>query len=279
MTNSPNPFDKPLYLDKFGLQEPPYTTNPDERYLFLTATHQEAIQMCGSLITNRQGAGLIVGEHGTGKTTIMRRLYSLMRGAEGFQTAIIETAEHSPTIFQLVKEILETFGQECVGRDTQSRMDQLKRFLADRYREQQSCVLMIDEAQQMRSALLESLRGLLNFETNTGGKLLQILLFAMPQIMPKRRYAPSLFNRLVITQLERMSYEEMADMLRWRFQQAGGSAFPFDSPTLQTLFELSTGNPRTICGIAQVALEYAGTTDKPITPEIVSEVSKRRVLN
>ena len=143
--------------------------------------------MCGSLITNRQGAGLIVGEHGTGKTTIMRRLYSLMRGAEGFQTAIIETAEHSPTIFQLVKEILETFGQECVGRDTQSRMDQLKRFLADKYRENQTCVLMIDEAQQMRSALLESLRGLLNFETNTGGKLLQILLFAMPQIMPKRR--------------------------------------------------------------------------------------------
>ncbi|MCB0190167.1 MAG: hypothetical protein KDE31_38105, partial [Caldilineaceae bacterium] len=73
-----DPFARPAYLDKYGLKEPPYTTNPDERYLFLTEAHEEAIHMCGSIISNRQGAGLIIGEQGTGKTTIMRRLFSLM---------------------------------------------------------------------------------------------------------------------------------------------------------------------------------------------------------
>ena len=53
-----NPFSRPTYLDKFGLKEPPYTTNPDERYLFLTEVHEEAIHMCGRLISNREGAGL-----------------------------------------------------------------------------------------------------------------------------------------------------------------------------------------------------------------------------
>ena len=60
-------------------------------------------------------AGLIVGDHGTGKTTIMRRLTSLMRADARFRIAVIETAEHCPSLFQLVKEILESFGKECVG--------------------------------------------------------------------------------------------------------------------------------------------------------------------
>ena len=49
-----NPFAKPHYLDKFGLKEPPYSTIPDERYLFLTDNHQEAIHMCGRLINGRE---------------------------------------------------------------------------------------------------------------------------------------------------------------------------------------------------------------------------------
>ncbi len=118
-----DPFAKPKHLIKqFGLKEAPYTTNPDERYLYLTDNHREAVDMCGHIIQNKAGAGLIVGEQGTGKTTILRRIASLMRSDDSFRVAIIETAEHSPTLFQLVKEILESFGVECVGRDTQTRI-------------------------------------------------------------------------------------------------------------------------------------------------------------
>jgi general secretion pathway protein A len=121
-----NPFETAKYLTYYGLKEAPYTTNPDERYLYLTPNHREAIDMVGHIIENKEGAGLIVGEQGKGKTTIMRRMASLMNDAESFRAAIVETAEHSPTLFQLVKEILESFGVACVGRDTQTRVDQLK---------------------------------------------------------------------------------------------------------------------------------------------------------
>jgi general secretion pathway protein A len=121
-----NPFETKEYLSYYGLREAPYSTNPDERLLYLTDQHQDAIAMVGHVVENKEGAGLIVGEQGTGKTTIMRRIVSLMNDAEGFRVAVVETAEHSPTLFQLVKEILESFGIACVGRDTQTRVDQLK---------------------------------------------------------------------------------------------------------------------------------------------------------
>ena len=64
-----------------------------------------------------------------------------------------------------------------------------------------------------------------------------------------------------------------------RFIQAGGRIFPFDSPALDALFKISKGNPRTICGIGQVALEIAGTTEQTITPDVIQEVSATRIAN
>jgi type II secretory pathway predicted ATPase ExeA len=91
-----NPFETKQYLAHYGLKEAPYSTNPDERLLYLADQHQDAIAMVGHVVENKEGAGLIVGEQGTGKTTIMRRMATLMNDAEGFRVAVVETAEHSP---------------------------------------------------------------------------------------------------------------------------------------------------------------------------------------
>lgn len=273
-----NPFETPKYLQRFGLKEAPYTTNPDERYLYLTDNHRDAIAMCGHIIETREGAGLIVGEQGTGKTTIMRRIASLMSSLDSFRVAVVETAEHSPTLFQLVKEILESFGVECVGRDTQTRIDQLKLFLLDTYKEQKIAVLLIDEAQQIPAKLFESLRGFLNFEDPKGGKLLQIILFAMPGINRRLAFAPSFRNRLLKTELEKMNRDDMESMLIWRFEQAGGKLFPFEKEALDTLYQVSYGNPRTICGIAQLALEISAIGGRTITPTVIKEVAERRYV-
>ena len=274
-----NPFETPKYLEYYRLREAPYTTNPDERYLYLTDKHQEAIAMIAHVIENKEGAGLVVGEQGTGKTTIMRRIATLMNDSDNFRVAIVETAEHSPTLFQLVKEILESFGMDCVGRDTKTRIEQLKQFLLDNYKAQIVTVLLIDEAQQMQAKLLESLRGFLNFEDpRSGGKLLQIVLFAMPTINRRLAFAPSFRNRLIKTELERMSFEDMKHMLTWRFEQSGGKQLPFDNDALQTLHSVSHGNPRTICGIAQLSLEYAALKRQPITTEVIQIVTEKRYV-
>jgi MSHA biogenesis protein MshM len=272
-------FTQPPYLETFGLKEAPYSTNPDERFLYFTGKHQEAVAMAVRVIQDREGAALIYGEKGTGKTTILRRLSSEMSNHPGrFHVARIETGDHCPTPFQLVKEVIESFGGECRGNNRKVRFDQLKALLLSDYQAGITPVVLIDEAQQLEARALESLRGYLNFET-ASEKVLQIILFAMPNITRKLAYVPSLRNRLVKTQLERMNRQEVEEMLRWRFAQAGGRLFPFEGEALNSLFELAQGNPRTTCGVAKLALELAAGRRSPITSPIIQEASGKRFLD
>jgi len=121
------------------------------------------------------------------------------------------------------------------------------------------------------------LRGYLNFETGDE-KIFQIVLFALPRIITKLAYAQTLRNRLWRTRLAEMKRPEMDEMLRWRFAQAGGTAFPFSEEAIDRLFDLTSGHPRSTCGLAQLALEVAAVGDGHVTPEIVQQVKNKRFL-
>ena len=275
----PSLFNRPSYLEKFGLKEPPYSTNPDERFLYLSGSHHEALAMVTQVISNREGAALVYGEKGTGKTTIMRRLYSeMMNLSKQFHVAMIATGEHCPTPFQLVKEVIEGFGGECRANSRKDRFDQLKKLLLEDYKRGIVPVLLIDEAQQLEAQALESLRGYLNFETATE-KVLQIVLFAMPNVVRKLAYVPSLKNRLVRSELGRLSKAEMLEMLRWRFTQAGGKVFPFEDTALDALFDIAKGHPRSTCGITALALEVAAVRSTFVTPEVIAEAARKRFVD
>jgi len=275
-----NPTFKIKYLEKYGLNEAPYTTNPDERFLFLTRSHKHAISLIEHTLELREGVCLIKGEAGTGKTTIMRRIASLLSSNKSFKIGVIENAGDVSTKYQLINEVLEAFGltDKGKGKGKKARIDQLKVFLLDAYKENMVPVLLIDESQQFPASLLEELRGYLNIETSKQ-KLLQIILFAMPNINRKLPYAKSLANRLTITILEEMNETEVEDMLRWRFTQAGGNNFPFDQDSITLLYSITKGNPRLICGLAQLAIELASERDVKITTSVIDEVSKFKFIS
>lgn len=235
--------------------------------------------MAARVITQHEGAAVIYGEKGLGKTTIMRRLVSEMSNLpDRFHIATIEAGEHCPTPFQLVEEVIEGFGGECRSNNRKGRYDQLKEILLADFAKGVTPVLLIDEAQQLEAKALESLRGYLNFETGTE-KVLQIILFALPIIVRKLAYAPSLRNRLVRTELERMKRDEMNEMLQWRFIQAGGKVFPFEAQALEVLYRLTKGHPRSVCGIAVLSLEVAAARNTFITPEIITEAASKRFVD
>lgn len=275
-----NPFTNPDYLDKFGLRETPYSTNPNERYLYLTNDHKESINMIGRVIENRTGIGLVKGKPGTGKTTVMRYVFSQLNSTEGFKVAVIENAGRFKSEYQMVLEIMQAFGEECRGIDTKTRYDQLAAFILKQHASGLTPVLLIDEAQHMSAPLLESLRGLLNIETPETGKLVQIFLFAMPNIQKRLPYSPSLKSRIGVNVVDLLGLTELEtmEMLKWRFLQAGGENYPFEPLAVAQIYLESNGNPRSICALAQVCLEYSGRSGQLITAEIVQSIAKDRLL-
>jgi hypothetical protein len=153
----------------------------------------------------------------------------------------------------------------------QGVFDQLKALLLKDYKAGITPVVLIDEAQQLEARALESLRGYLNFET-ASEKVLQIILFAMPNIVRKLAYVHSLRNRLVKTELVRMDRQEVEEMLRWRFAQAGGKLFPFENGAIDTLFNLTQGNPRTTRG----SQSWRWRSQRCVTPSSHQPSSRRR---
>jgi general secretion pathway protein A len=271
-------FEDAPYLAKYGLKEAPYSTKPDERYLFLTPTHQEAIAMVGKVVRDREGAALIYGKYGTGKTTLMRRIYAELRDEpKKYQVGVIENAGHCPTSFQMAGEILESFGERSEHNDRKGRYDQIKQRLLKNYKSEVVSILLVDEAQELPAKVLEGLRGYLNFETNQE-KMLQLVLFALPNIVKKLAYAKTLRNRLWRSELSGMTRPEMDEMLRWRFVQAGGAAFPFDAAAVDHIYQLTKGHPRSACGLAQLALELAALRDGRVTVKVVNQVKNKRFL-
>lgn len=234
--------------------------------------------MVSKTIQEREGAALVFGEFGTGKTTLMRRVYSELRDRSGeYQVGVIENGGHCPTPFQLAGEIIDCFGLKSQARDRKGRFDQIKAMLFENFKHGVVTVLLIDEAQELPAKVLESLRGYLNYETEDQ-KILQIMLFALPKIKKKLAYAQTLRNRLWKTELARLTAAEMVEMLRWRFTQAGGIAFPFEPEATDLLFEVAGGHPRTTCGLAQLALETAALGAGRVTIEIINKVRNKRFL-
>ncbi len=234
--------------------------------------------MVAKVIRDREGGAVVYGKFGTGKTTLMRRLYSEMRDfPDQFQVGVIENAGHCPTEFQLAGEIIESFGAKSTHNDRKGRYDQVKELLFENYHRKITSILLIDEAQELPAKVLESLRGYLNFETSDE-KILQIILFALPTITRKLAYAKTLRNRLWRTELKEMTRAELTEMLRWRFTQAGGKVFPFEESAVNYLFDLTQGHPRNSCGLAQLALEVAALGTGRITKEVIIQVQQKRFL-
>lgn len=271
-----NPLEVPHYLKKYGLVEAPYNTNADERFLYLNSgSHLEAINMVSNIIFNKQAGGLIVGDQGTGKTSILRRIATLLSSTEVYNVGVILTAGNFSSPFQFIKAVLEAFGQECIGRDLGARTNQLEVFLISEKGKGKVSVLLIDECHQLNKKMFETIRGFTNLEHPELGKVVHIFLFGQLEITPKIRRT-ALRTRLYRTLLTMMSQEEIESMLRWRFVQAGGKGFPFTLEAVQRIHDYSKGNPRVTCAIAQLALQSNPMTE--ITAEIIDQMSGSIIL-
>src|SRR5881397_1471925 len=147
-----------VYLDFYGLKEPPFNITPNPRYLFYSAKHREALNYLLYGIRERKGFVQLTGEVGAGKTTLCRALLAQL--GNNYSTALILNPVLNAE--QLVKAIAMEFGLNVTGLDLLETLARINHFLLQQIEEGRDSVLIIDEAQNLTPELLEQVRLLSN---------------------------------------------------------------------------------------------------------------------
>ena len=243
-----------MFEKHFGLRENPFPAGHQMRFLYPSREHQEARAHLRYGIENREPFVLITGEVGTGKTTA---LYDAL--AEwGAQVSVALITNSALTRAELLEEICLRFGVALPAEVSKPKMlSLLERHLMAISSRGEHAVLLLDEAQNLATELLEEIRLLSNVETQ-GEKLIQIFLVGQPELESKlsRPELRQLRQRITVHyRLNPLSPEETAGYIHHRISVAGGNAwtmFPPDS--CREVYRVTHGIPREINTVASQSL-------------------------
>lgn len=244
-----------MYESFFGLQERPFSISPDPRFFFLSSQHKEALAKCQYAVQERMGLAVIYGDIGTGKTTIARRLFQIFSDNPETRTAML-VSPSLKTENAFLREVMKEFGVPTKRAFADSRTA-FQAFLVEQFKNNRTVILMLDEAQGIRSPNFELIRSLLNFETDRQ-KLLNIILLGQTELARKLDQRPELKSRVTIFgALTSLSREDTEKMIRFRYRVAGGEEPAFTRLALDAIFRYSKGLPRMICTVCNTALTKA----------------------
>ncbi len=278
-----------MYSQHFGLQQDPFSIAPDPRYLFLSERHREALaHLLYGVAGAQQGSSgrgggfvLLTGDIGTGKTTVCRCFLEQIPA----HCHVAYIFNPKLTVTELLQSICEEFHIAVVAAVTgattlKNYIDALNAFLLARHAAAESCLLIIDEAQNLESDVLEQLRLLTNLETSER-KLLQIVLIGQPELrqMLARPELEQLAQRVIARfHLDALSEAESTQYIAHRLAVAGHHGpLPFDKHALKRIHRLARGVPRRInllCGRALLGAWANGLqrVDSKVVEKAAAEV-------
>ncbi len=242
-----------MYLDYYGLTEPPFDITPNPRFLFYSAKHREAYNHLLYGIRERKGFVQLTGEVGAGKTTLCRAMLEQLDG--NYSTALILNPILNAD--ELMKAVAIEFGLDVRGMDRLDTIAKINDFLLWNVEQGKDTVLIIDEAQNLTEELLEQVRLLSNLETDNR-KLLQIVLMGQPELRD-RLNSPNLRQlrqRITVRyHLSPLSQDEISHYIQHRLQVSGAKGTPhFTKPALWRIHHYTGGIPRLVNAVCDKAL-------------------------
>ena len=263
-----------MYKNFYGLKENPFNVNPDPRFLFLTKQIEEALTGLMYGIQTRKGFITLTGEVGTGKTTLINRLLDWLHHRRARTAFLFNSRMNSSQLFDF---ILAEFDIQCDSKSKSQQLLKLNHWLLERYRDGETVVLIIDEAQNLTYPVLEEIRLLTNLETSTE-KLLQIVLSGQPELEEKLKLPQlrQLRQRIMLRcRTTPLTEEQTREYVAERLRIAGASGDPiFSAKTIEAIHVYSMGIPRVINLLCEHSLVNGFVEQqRPIQPKIVEEVA------
>ena len=250
-----------MYAEYFGLVETPFRITPDPRFLWYSEQHLEAKQKILYHLTQSVGPIYLLAEIGTGKTTIARRIVDELAGDHKKKVVFVFSPKLTTTN-AFLRFIMGEF-EVKTSRSYGDSLRNFEHFLIEQYKAGFSPILLVDEAQNMTRDMLLLIQHLFNFSTNTDF-LIQMVLFAQPELQPKLNRLRSLKNRLSIARLQPFDLEQTREMMIFRWQVAGGRKFPFSDEAISEIFRFTDGVPRSIVKLVNESLVKAAVEQRKI---------------
>jgi general secretion pathway protein A len=267
-----------MYLRHFNLSERPFSITPDPRFLYMSDRHREALAHL--LYGLGEGGGFVqlTGEVGTGKTTICRCLLEQVPGNVDVALVLNPKVTAEELIATVCDELGVVYPAETHSIKTLT--DLLNRHLLDAHARGRRTVLIIDEAQNLSSDVLEQIRLLSNLETATR-KLLQIVLIGQPELrsMLAREDMRQLAQRVTARyHLEPIAPQDVGEYIQHRLQICGASHIVFGRRAINLIGRLSGGVPRLINVLCDRALLGAYVEGKSQVDGAIVRKAAREVL-
>ncbi len=268
------------YYRILGLDREPFSTSPDPAFFYLSPQYRALLANLIIEFRLKRGLNVILGDIGTGKTTLGRKLIQMLHERPGFVFhMVLDPTYPSEELF--FNALMRTLGVDLPS-PTPSLVDYreaLERFLFRKALEgRQTVVLIIDEAHKLNGITLEMLRLLLNYETNDA-KLLQLVLLGQVELLPILRNLPNLADRVSLKCiLQPLDLQETQNMIRFRLQEAGYRSFvPLFSPeAVEEIWRYTQGYPRQIAmichqGLRQLAMRNERTVEQELVEGLIHE--------
>ncbi|MFC1730226.1 ExeA family protein [candidate division KSB1 bacterium] len=258
------------YFKLLNLKKDPFSTSPDPAFFYNSYEHKECLNRLEITIRLRRGLSVVLGEVGTGKTTVSRML--IQRFAKEKNNFVLRIIM-DPTFkseFDFMRNLCDSFGIEAASRSSFEYKNELENYLLQKgVREKKVVVLLIDEGQKLTPTYIEVLRMLLNYETNEY-KLLQLVIFAQSEFLHKMRRQPNFLDRIannyVINPLNEV---DTKGMVNYRLKAAGldNNRILFTDKAIKLIHMHTQGFPRRISIFCHNALINMIRNDKKVVDE------------
>ena len=263
-----------MYKEYFELTDYPFSLTPDPRFIVPTASYNELLATLYYGIEMAKGLIVLTGEVGTGKTTALR--WTLRR----LDVGVIATYIFNPhlSIEEFYHYLTDSLGIKQWSNKSEL-LTQMGKLLEARHRRGLRTILIVDEAHELSDEVLEEIRLLLNFESDSA-KFIQIVLTGQPELRDrlKQENLRQLKQRVAVrcTMPALPSAVEVERYITERLRIAGAPRIDIFTPeAVELIFQCSEGIPRQINNLCDNAMIAAfAASELTITRDLVAEVAE-----
>ena len=272
------------YYSILGFSREPFSTSPDPGFFYLTKEHDMALTNILIELHLKRGLSVIFGDIGTGKTSLSRMLVQELSKRGGMLFHIILNPAFSGEE-QFLRALVQNFNVEASlkidlsSADILELRDAFEKFLIQKaVVEKQTVILIIDEAQKLDMNTLETLRILLNFETNEF-KLLQLVLLGQVELYPKIVNMPNFMDRISFKYtLNPLDVSETKELIEFRIRTAGYNSRMelFLGEAISEIYSFTRGYPRQITKLCHqllkaLILQNKQSVDRVLVQEVIEK--------